>query len=80
MPVERDMNTADHEGEPFWKIPPLSGLFAGICLLLAGVCFGYLCVFTQLPLWACGLIALPSGILTLIVILRLQFSSDAPSR
>jgi hypothetical protein len=74
------MNTPPPEGKPFWKDPLLFGVFVGSSLLFVGLCFGFLRVLTELPLWACVLIALPLGVAAFAIILWLQICSDAPPR
>jgi len=74
------MNNPDHKGKDMWKDPIFLATFGGSSLLFAGLCFGFLHMLTELPLWACVLIALPSGVLTFMILLWLQISSDAPSR
>jgi hypothetical protein len=74
------MDNPSQEGKPFWKDPVLFVVFVGSSLLFAGLCFGYLRTFTQLPFWACVVIALPSGVVAFMIILWLQISSDAPPR
>lgn len=63
-----------------WKDPVFLAAFVGSSLLFAGICFGFLRVLTELPLSACVLIALPSGVLFFLLLLWLQIGSDAPSR
>ncbi len=74
------MNTQDQQGKPFWKDRLLLSVFVGSSLLFSGLGFGYLRVFTQLPLWASVLLALPAGVLVFVLILWLHIWSDAPSR
>ncbi len=74
------MKPPDQEGKPFWKDPVLLAVFVGSSLLFAGLAFGFLRVLTELPVWACVLMALPSGVLAFVIILWLQISSDAPGR
>jgi hypothetical protein len=73
------MNTPP-EGKPFWKLPVVLAAFVGSCLLFAGLCFGFLRALTELPLWACVLIALPSGVLAFTLIYWLHIWSDSPPR
>lgn len=63
-----------------WKDKVFLATFVGSSLLLAGLCFGFLHVLTSLPLWACVLIAFPSGVLLLLLLLWFQSISDAPQR
>jgi hypothetical protein len=63
-----------------WKDKVFLATFAGSSLLFAGLCFGFLSLLTSLPIWACVLIALPSGVLLFLLLLWLQIYSDAPQR
>ncbi len=74
------MKTQDQNGKPFWKDPLLLSVFVGSSSLFSGLAFGYMRVFTQLPLWTCILLALPSGVLVFTLILWLHIWSDAPPR
>ncbi len=63
-----------------WKDRVFLSVFVGSSLLFAGLCFGFLHVFSDLPTWSSVLIALPSGVLAFLLLLWLQIASDAPSR
>lgn len=54
--------------------------YVGSSVLFVGICFGFLRMLTELPLWACVLISLPSGVLAFRLLLRLQESYDGPLR
>ncbi len=68
------------KGKTMWKDPVFLAVFVGSSLLFAGICFGFLRVLTDLPIWACVLIALPSGVLFFLLLLWLHIASDGPSR
>lgn len=68
------------EGKSMWKDPMFLATFVGSSLLFAGLGFGFLHMLTALPLWACVLIAVPSGVLVFLLLLWLQIGSDAPQR
>ncbi len=74
------MKPPHNEGKPWWKIPVVLSAFVGSSLLFAGLCFGYLHVFTHLPLWACVSVSLPVGILVFMLVYWLHVFSDAPPR
>jgi hypothetical protein len=69
-----------NEGKPMWKDPVFLAAFIGSTLILAGLCFGFLHVFTTLPVWACVSIALPSGASVFMFFLWLGFYCDTPTR
>jgi hypothetical protein len=68
------------QGKTMWKDRVFLATFVGSSLLFAVLCFGFLHVLTELPLWASILIALPSGVIAFVVLLWLQICSDAPQR
>ena len=75
-----EMNSPDREGKSFLKHPILVGVAVGSTLVFGGLCFGFLREFTELPLWACLLIAPPAGAATFLLILWLHIYCDTPPR
>ncbi len=74
------MTPPQNEGKPWWRIPAVCASFVISCLIFAGLCFGYLHVFTSLPLWACVSLAVPAGVLGFVFVYWLHVISDAPNR
>jgi len=55
-------------------------VYIGSSLLFTGICFGFLRELTRLPIWACALIAPPSGVLAVLILVQLGIWSDGPTR
>jgi hypothetical protein len=70
------MKPKNDQGTPMWKHSPFLAVFFGSSLVFAGLCFGFLHVFTGLPVWACALIAIPSGVAVFLIVLWLHIFCD----
>jgi vacuolar-type H+-ATPase subunit I/STV1 len=73
------MNSED-EGTAMWKHPVFLALFIGSSLVFAALCFGFLRLLAELPIWLSVLISLPTGVGVFMILLWLQAASDGPTR